>query len=128
MSIHVAATHQTTDTQITNTDGRALCHTCVTRWVGRGGVGMTCFFNIHERLTTPATYKRSKPYVFEKNIVMFRPNLHLLIEGPEGFPVKTKIKADTKRTFVMCCQIFDKRSTAPFSGRFRRRPAPPQAC
>ena len=51
------------DTQITNTYGRALCQTCVTRWVGRGGVGITCFSIIHVRLTTPADYKRSKQYV-----------------------------------------------------------------
>ena len=73
-SIHVAAP----DTQIKNTDGRAFYHTCVTRWVVRGGVGITCFSNIHVRLTSPATYNRSKQYVFEKNIVMFRPHLDQL--------------------------------------------------
>ena len=48
------------DTQITNTDGRAICQTCVTRWVGRGRVGIKCFFNIHVRLIRPAIYKKSK--------------------------------------------------------------------
>ena len=41
----------------------------------RGGVGITWFAIIHVRLTTPAAYKRSKQYVFEKNIVKFLPNL-----------------------------------------------------
>ena len=66
------------DTQTTNTDGRALCKTCVTRLVGRGGIGITCFSNIHVRVPTPASYKRSKQYVFEKNIVVFRPHLDQL--------------------------------------------------
>ena len=64
------------DTQTTNTDGRALCQTCVTRWVGRGGVGNTCFSNRHVMFTIPAIYKRSKKYVFEKNLVMFMPHLN----------------------------------------------------
>ena len=32
------------------------------------------------------------------------------------------MKADTKVTVVMCCQIVGKRPTAPSSIRFRRRP------
>ena len=66
------------DTQITNIDGGALCKTCITRRVVKGGVGNTCFSNIYVRLTTPANYKRSKQYVFDKNIVMFRPHLDQL--------------------------------------------------
>ena len=66
------------DTKITNTDGRVLCQTCVTRWVVRSGVGITCFSIIDVGLTTPAVYKRSKLYVFEKNIVMFMPHLDQL--------------------------------------------------
>ena len=31
------------DTQITKAGGKALCQTWVTRWVGTGGVGITCF-------------------------------------------------------------------------------------
>ena len=46
------------------------------------------------------------------------------LEALEGFPVKTKRKGDTNLTVVMCCQIFDRRSTALSSSRFRRRPAP----
>ena len=34
--------------------------------------------NIHVRLTRSATYKRSKQYVFEKNIGMFMPHLDQL--------------------------------------------------
>ena len=32
-----------------------------------------------------------------------------------------KMKAYTKLTVVMCCQICDRRSVAPSSGDFRRR-------
>ena len=53
-----------------------LCHTCITRWLGRGGVGITWFSNMHVRLTRPAVYKRSKQCVFEKNRVMFTPHIH----------------------------------------------------
>ena len=62
------------DTQITNTDGRAICQTCVTRWVGRGRVGIKCCFNTHVRLIRPAIHKKSQQYDFEKNILMFMPN------------------------------------------------------
>ena len=62
------------DTHLTNTDSRAPCNTCITRWVGRGGVGIRCFSNIHLRLTRPSVLKKSKQYVFEKNMVMFTPN------------------------------------------------------
>ena len=41
--------------------------------------------------------------------------------GVFGLPGKTKIKAYTKLTVVMCCQIRDRRSVAPSSGDFRRR-------
>ena len=44
------------DTQIKNTNGRALFKTCVTSWVGKGGVGITCFPNINERLIRRVNY------------------------------------------------------------------------
>ena len=62
------------DTHLTNTDSRTPCHTCMTRWVGRGGVGIRCFSNIQIRITRPSVYKKSRQYVFEKNMVMFTPN------------------------------------------------------
>ena len=37
------------------------------------------------------------------------------LEAFSGFLGKTKMKADTKLTVVMCCQIFDRRSLAPSS-------------
>ena len=55
------------DNQITNTDDRALRHTCIARWVSRGWVGIPGIFNIHLRLTRPPTYKKSKQCVFEKH-------------------------------------------------------------
>ena len=36
-----------------------------------------------------------------------------------GFLGKIKMKAYTKLTFVMCCQIVDRKSVAPSSGDFR---------
>ena len=42
------------------------------------------------------------------------------LEAFLGFLDKTKIKAYTKLTVVMCCQIFDRKSVAPSSGDFRR--------
>ena len=112
------------DTHLTNTDSRTPCHTCMTRWVGRGGVGIRCFSNIHLRFTRPSVYKKSRQYVFEKNMVMFKPNSDQF-RGIWGPPSEKKMKADTKLTVVMCCQIIAKRHTAPSSGRFRRRPASP---
>ena len=40
-----------------------------------------------------------------------------------GFLGKTKMKAYRKLTIVMYCQIVAKKSVAPFSGDFWRRPA-----
>ena len=39
-----------------------------------------------------------------------------------GFLVKTKMKAYTKLTVVMCCQMVASKSVAPSIGNFRRRP------
>ena len=41
-----------------------------------------------------------------------------------GFLGKTKMKAYTKLTVVMCCQIVARKSVAQCSGNFRRRTAP----
>ena len=46
---------------------------------------------------------------------MFRPNLDA------GSLLNTKIKADTKLTVVMKCQIFDRKSVAPSSDIFYRQ-------
>ena len=89
--------------QITNTHDRTLWRTCVTRWVVRGGVGITCFSDIYVRLTGPANYRRSTQYVFEKNIFMFVPHLDQL-RGARGLPTQNK----TKVTVVISCQIFTK--------------------
>ena len=62
------------DTHLPNTDSRTPCHTCMTRWVGRVWVGIRCFSIIHLRFTRPSVYKKSRQYVFEKNMVMFTPN------------------------------------------------------
>ena len=61
-------------------------------------------------------------------IVMFRPNFDPL-QASGGFLIKTKIKAYTKLTVVMCCKIVDKKYAAPSSGRFQRRQRRwPQVC
>ena len=41
--------------------------------------------------------------------------------GVLGFLVKTIMRADTKLTVVLWCQIIDRKSFAPSSGNFRRR-------
>ena len=118
VSIHVPAIPQNflaPDTQIRITGGRASWPPCITRWVGIGGVGITCFSNIHVRLTRPAVYKRSKTYVFEKCLHHIKTNL----QASKVLPVQTKMKAETKLTVVMCCQIDDERPTAPSSSRFK---------
>ena len=43
-------------------------------------------------------------------------------------PDRYKMKGDTKLTSVMLCHIFDRKSTEPSSGNFRRRPLPQLAC
>ena len=50
---------------------------------------------------------------------MSRPNLHMF-RGIFGLLGKTKVKAYTKLTVVMCCKIFDRKSLSPSSGNFRR--------
>ena len=48
---------------------------------------------------------------------MFRPHLDVFIEVC-GLPDQYKMKADTKITVVMWCQIFNRKSVAPSSGDF----------
>ena len=43
-----------------------------------------------------------------------------------GFLEQTTMKADPKLTVIMCCLISDRRSVAPSSGDFRRRPPAPR--
>ena len=50
------------------------------------------------------------------------------LQASGGFLIRTKIKAYTKPTLVMCCQIDDQKYTAPFCGRFLQRPPPLLAC
>ena len=73
-------------------------------------------------------YIRSPNNIFLKRTWLCLPPIQPNLEASEGLPVKTKMKADTKLTVVMCCQIVGKRPTAPSSVRFRRRPAPLLLC
>ena len=50
-------------TQITNTVDMALFQTCITRWVGRGWVGIKCVPNLHVSIR-PARCKRSQLYIY----------------------------------------------------------------
>ena len=65
---------------------------CITRWVGRCGVGITGFFNIHIWITRPASYKKSKLYFFGKNRVMFRSHLDTVV-GVWGVPDQNNNKS-----------------------------------
>ena len=73
-------------------------------------------------------YIRSPDNMFSKRTWLCLRPIQTNLEASEVLQVKTKMKADKKLTVVMCCQIIDKRHTAPSSGRFRRRPAPPLLC
>ena len=58
-------------------------------------------------------------YMFMKRTQLCLCPIQTDLEAPEGFPVKTKMKADTKLTVVMCCQIFirgPQHHLAAFSG------------
>ena len=72
--------------------------------------------------------------MFEMNKIRSRANLDIS-RGHKGFLVDAKVKAYTKLTFVMCCQIFARRSVVPFIaiGNFRQTPSTaaagfPQVC
>ena len=81
---------------------------------------------IFPKVTKLACYNKSKQQTFEGNSVRLWTTLDPCV-GVLGFPVKIIIKADTKLTVVMCCSIFDERSTAPSSGNFLLLP-PHKAC
>ena len=85
------------DTQITNTDGMAVCQTWETRKVARGGFGITCFSNKHVRWTRQASYNRYKQ-CFWKEHFMLLPH-YTDLEASEGFPVKKKYKSWNKTDF-----------------------------
>ena len=65
--------------------------------------------------------------MFEMSLIMLGPLLTYL-QTYAGFLFKTKIKAHTKLTVVMWCQIFDRKSRAPSCSDNRRQLAPRQAC
>ena len=51
---------------------------------------------------------------------MIRPYLNLFIDVSAGFKINTRMKAYTKLTVVMWCQIFYMKYLASSSGDFRR--------
>ena len=55
---------------------------------------------------------------------LFSGPIYTCLEVFSVFLAKTKLKADTQLTAVMCCQISDMKSVAPSSGDFWRWPAP----
>ena len=57
-------------------------------------------------LGRPAWYKKLEQQTFENNSDRFRTNLDPFT-SIFGFPVETIMKADTKLTVVMCCNLFD---------------------
>ena len=89
----------------------------------RDGVTIISFSSIHLVITRPALYKKKPAYMFEINNIIFRPHLDMY-RGVFGLPGKNKMKANTKLTVVMCCQIFHRKSVAPSSGDFRRQRVP----
>ena len=75
----------------------------------------------------PVIYSKTPTKRFEMNWIMFRPNSDRL-RGISGFLVKTKMKAYTKQTVAMCCQVVARKSVAQSSGDIRQPPAPRYAC
>ena len=90
------------------------------------GLLLYLFSSIHLVITRPAMYKKKPACMLEMNKIIFRPHLDMS-KGVCGLPSKKKMKAETKLTVVVCCQIFHRKSVTPSSGDFggnRRRGRP----
>ena len=100
---------------------------CITRWQCRDGVTITIFFPAYKGWTQDRLFIRRQPHKDLKWAWSLCP-IQTRLEAFLGFLVKTKMKAYTKLTVVMCCQIVARKSVAPSSGDFRQRSAPRYAC
>ena len=100
---------------------------CITRWKGRDGVTTTIIVQHTMDGHKAGSLYEDKPHKDLKWAYSLGP-IQTRLEAFLGFLVKTKMKAYTKLTDLMCCQIVARKSVAPSSGDFRRRSAPRYAC
>ena len=87
--------------------------------LGIVGVTVTSFSSTHVLITGPALCKKISPKRFEMNLIMLRPNSDTF-RGIFRL-CRIKMKADTKVTVAMCCQVFNRKSLAQSSGDFWRQ-------
>ena len=101
---------------------------CITRWEGRDGVIITIFFPAYKGWTRDQLCIRRHPHEYLKwTKLCLGPN-QTRLEAFLGFLAKTKMKSYTNQTVVVCCQIVARKSVAPASSDFRRRPVPRYVC
>ena len=101
---------------------------CITIWDGRDGVTITIFFPAYKGWTRDQLCIRQHPYNYLKwTKLCLGPN-QTRLEAFLGFLAKTKMKAYTNLTVVVCCQIVASKSVAPASDDLRWRPAPQKVC
>ena len=101
---------------------------CITRWKGRDGVTIKIFFPAYKGWTWDRLSIKRHPHKDLKWTKLSLGTIQTRLEAFLGFLVKTRMKAYTKLTDVMCCQIVARKSVAPSSGDFRRRLALRYAC
>ena len=88
------------------------------------GLPFEYFFPSYDRLTRDRLSIRRQHHKDLKWVSSLGP-IQTRLEAVLGFLVKTKMKAYTKLTVVMCCQIGARK---PSSGDFPQRSAPRYTC
>jgi hypothetical protein len=97
----------------------------ITRWEGRDGITLHRFPACRCWELDQLFIRRHSNTDLKWTKLFFGP----IKTRPEtflGFLEKTTMKTDTKLTVVMCCHIFERRSVAPSSSDFRRKPRAPR--
>ena len=101
---------------------------CITMWEGRDGVTIAIFFPAYKGWTRDQLCIRRQPHKYLKwTKLCLGPN-QTCLEAFLGFLAKTKMKAYTNLTVEVCSQIVARKSVAPASGNFWRRPVPRNVC
>ena len=98
---------------------------CITRWECRDTV---IIFPAYKGWTQVQLSIRRHPYEDLKCTKLCLDPNQTCSEAFLGFLGKIKMKAYTKLTVVICCQIVARKSVAPSSSNFWRRPALRYAC
>ena len=76
------------------------------RWEGRGGFGITGYFNIQDMSTRPARYKKVTPIkkIKEQNYVQAT---FKHVYSRLGVLINTQKETGTELTFEMCSQMLE---------------------